>query len=213
VFQPDGTLVRGFGSFGEGPGKFRDPINMTADSDGNVWVLDDGAQTVDKFDAQGAPLWIVGGDGETDPDLLGHHHRGSFDSAGRYWVSNDDNGRVVALDADGHKVDAYGGTGTSLGQFQGTVSVTFDAADNAYVQECSGTRLQVLDQGHHVIGVLDAPAGLPFGTAYVFGPDGLLYAIAGGDHCGGPALTGADAASILVFQVTLPGQTPAQSPS
>jgi hypothetical protein len=52
-----------------------------------------------------------------------------------------------------------------------------------------------------------------FRAWYVFGPDGLLHAIAGGDHCGGPPPTGADAASILVFEVTLPGQTPGQSPS
>jgi sugar lactone lactonase YvrE len=213
VFQPDGTLVRAFGGFGTGPGQFRDPINMTLDRAGNVYLIDDGAQTIIKLTPDGTPEWTVGGPDEPDPDLAGYHHRGAFDSAGVYWLTNDENGRVVALDADGSKVDAFGGLGTEPGQFQGTVSVVFDANDNAYVDECSDTRLQVLDPSHQVIGVLDAPDGMPFGSAYTFGPDGRLYAIAGGDHCAGTAPTGADAAAILVYQVTLPEAAPGQSPS
>ena len=57
---------------------------------------------------------------------------------------------------------------------------------------------------------------LPPAVAMVRGPSRagcLLYAIAGGDHCGGPAVTGPDAASTLVMSVTLPEQTPDQSPS
>jgi sugar lactone lactonase YvrE len=202
VFEPDGTLVRGFGSFGDGPGQFRDPMSMTVDDAGNVYVIDDGTQTVQKLDPAGNLLWTIGGPDEADPDLAGYHHTGSFDSQGRYWITNDSNGRVVALDPnDGSKVDAYGGLGTGLGQFQGTVSVRFDTADNAYVQECSDTRLQVLDPDHDVIGVLDAPDGLPFGSSPAFGPDGLLYAIAGGDHCAGKVP--ANAADILVMRITL----------
>jgi hypothetical protein len=64
-----------------------------------------------------------------------------------------------------------------------------------------------------VIGVLDAPDGVPFGDSYAFGPDGRLSVIAGGDHCAGTAPTGADAAAILVYQVTLPEAASGQSPS
>jgi hypothetical protein len=63
-------------------------------------------------------------------------------------VTNDETGRVVALDADGRTVDAFGGLGAGPGQFQGTDSVVFDANDNAYVDGCSDTRLQVLDPSH-----------------------------------------------------------------
>jgi sugar lactone lactonase YvrE len=206
VFQPDGTFVRQFGSFGTGPGQFQDPMNMNVDGNGNIYLIDDQAQGVNKLDPNGTPIWSVGGPNETDPDLAGYHHRGSFDPAGVYWITNDGNGRVVGLDADGKKVDAYGGNGTEIGQFQGTFSVVFDAAGNAYVDECSDTRLQVLDPQHQVIGVLDSPGGMPFGNSYTIGPDGRLYAISGGDHCAGTAPTGAAAANILVYQVALPQQ-------
>ena len=204
VFQPDGTFVRQFGSFGDGPGQFLDPMGVAVDTSGDVAVIDDGAQTVSMFDPTGAVLWSIGGSGETDPDLVGHHHRGEFDSQGRLWLTNDDNSRVVALDQDGHKVDAYGVSGTGPGQFEGTSSVTFDASDNAYVDECSAKRLQVLDPQHQVLGVLSAPDGLPFGDSYAFGSDGLLYAIVGGDHCAGTAPSGSATADILVMKVTLP---------
>jgi outer membrane protein assembly factor BamB len=208
VFQPDGTFVRHFGSFGTAPGQFMDPINLTVDPSGDVYLIDDAAQTVNKLDAHGTLIWSVGGPHETDPDLQGHHHRGSFDPAGVYWITNDDNGRVVGIDPDGKKVAAYGGLGTELGEFQGTDSVVFDAAGNAYVDECADTRLQVLNPQHDVIGVLDAPDGMPFGYSYTFGPDGRMYAISGSDHCAGGdrAPTGTDAAKVFVFQVALPPQ-------
>lgn len=204
VFQPDGTFVRQFGSFSAGPGQFQDPMDVAVDASGNVAVIDDAAETVSLFDPTGTPLWTIGGSGETDPDLIGHHHRGEYDSQGRLWLPNDDNSRVVALGANGKKVDAFGGPGTGPGQFEGAFSVAFDASDNAYVDECSGKRLQVLDPQDQVIGTLNAPDGLPFGKSYVFGPDGLLYALAGGDHCAGAIPSGSVPADILVMKVALP---------
>jgi outer membrane protein assembly factor BamB len=204
VFQPDGTFVRQFGSFGNGPGQFLDPMDVAVDGSGDVVVIDDAAETVSMFDASGPVLWTIGGSGETDPDLIGHHHRGEFDSQGRYWLTNDDNSRAVAIDHEGHKVDAFGAAGTGSGQFEGTTSMAFDASDNAYVDECSDKRLQVLDPAHQVIGALTAPGGLPFGDSYAFGPDGLLYAIVGGNHCAGSAPRGSATADILVMRATLP---------
>ena len=55
VFQPDRTFVRQFGSFGTGPGQFKDPINMTVDGHANVYLIDDGARTVNKLNSNGVP--------------------------------------------------------------------------------------------------------------------------------------------------------------
>ena len=203
VFKPDGTFVRQFGSYGDRPGQYLDPINIAVDTAGNVDVIDDGTQTISKVDAAGKVLWRIAGTAETDPDLKGFHHRGSFDSKGLLWITNDGNGRVVAIDGQGKKADAFGGRGSTDGLFQGTVSLAFDAAGNAFVDECSDKRLQAFDTHRQFLGAFDAPGGMPFGTAYVFGQDGLLYAIAGGDHCAGKAPSGAAAAAVLVYRVTL----------
>jgi len=207
VFQPDGTFVRQFGSFGSGPGQFLDPMRLAVDASGDVTVVDDAAQTVTMFSPANTPLWTIGGSAETDPDLTGYHQGGAFDSQGRLWLTNAGNPRVVAIDRDGHKVDAFGEPGAGPDQL-GTFSVTFDTSDNAYVDDCSDTRLQVFDPQHQLIGALNAPGGLPFGASYAFGTDGSLYAISGGNHCAGTVPSGSAAADILVMKVSLPAATP-----
>jgi hypothetical protein len=181
-----------------------DPMVVVVDRQSNAYVVDDAQQKLTKFDPTGAVQWTIDASSGPDPDLVGHIHRGAFDSQDHLWLTNDGNSRVVAIDADGHKVDAFGAHGTGPGQFEGTFSIAFDASGNAYVDECSDKRLQVLDPQHEVIGVFNAPGGLPFGDNYAVGRDGLLYAIAGGDHCAGTAPSGAAAADILVMQVALP---------
>jgi sugar lactone lactonase YvrE len=207
VFQPDGTFVRQFGSFGDGPGQFRDTINIAVDASGNVYVADDQRETVTEVDPTGTPVWTIGGPGASDPVLDGHHHRKAVDGQGRLWITEEECHCVIVVDGDGNKIATYGQDGTGIGQFPiGTAGIALDATGNAYLYECTGKRLQVLDPQGNVIGVMDAPNGMPFGTYYAFGSDNRLYAIAGGDHCAGgnTAPTGTDAANILVYQVALP---------
>ena len=54
VFTADGKYVRQFGGFGTGPGQFVTPFDLSVDSLGNVYVLDDDALTLSKFSPKGA---------------------------------------------------------------------------------------------------------------------------------------------------------------
>ncbi len=99
VFTADGAFVRQFGSFGETLGQFSFPFDLNADADGNVYVLDDGAENLQKFDPSGKEVWIASR--LTDSRLNGHGHTAAFDPQGRIVVSNDDNGIVVYLDPSG----------------------------------------------------------------------------------------------------------------
>jgi outer membrane protein assembly factor BamB len=201
VFRPDGQFVRSIGSFGQGPGRFVLLFNMLVDPAGDVFVVDDSEETVQKFDPSGKFVWMIGGSGETDPDLVGHFHVGGFDSKGRLWLGNDDLGRLVAIDVAGHKVDAFGEPGNGPGHVANVCSIAIDGNDNAYVNECSGTRLRVFDPHHRLIGEWSDPQDLPFGFPYVFGPDHRLYAIAGNDRAAaGPPQT--SPAEILVMTVS-----------
>ena len=52
-FAGDRTFLRAWGTVGNGPGQFNDPVGLAVDSDGNVHVLDDVRRVIDTFDADG----------------------------------------------------------------------------------------------------------------------------------------------------------------
>jgi outer membrane protein assembly factor BamB len=204
VFQADGTFVRHIGSFGDGPGQFLAPLEVFLDGAGHVYVVDDVRQTVSRFDPTGALLWELGGEDETDPDLVGYHHGGSVDSDGRIWLTIDGPPRVIAVDAaSGRKLELFGARGDGPGEFSiGPCAVDLDDLDRAYVIDCSDRRLNVFDADNQPIARWEAPAGLPFGLSYAFGPDGVIYAVAGGNRADGGTVESPD--TIVVIEVDLP---------
>jgi DNA-binding beta-propeller fold protein YncE len=192
VFTPRGRFASQFGSFGSGKGQFLRPFDLVADDHGNVYIVDDQAETLSKFSPAGKVVWRIGG-GSGDPDLNGHFHLASIDAHGRLVVVNDDRKRVLYIDPGGHKVDAFSPDAAAFPD--GNVcEATVDAAGNTYVSGCgpnpAGPTL-VYNPAHQLI------ATWP-GTTYslvkspAFGPDGEVFALA------------ADG-TILKLHVTLPG--------
>jgi sugar lactone lactonase YvrE len=53
IFSSDGTFIRSFGRFGEGPGEFRTPHGLAFDSQGRLFVADRGNNRIQLFDQQG----------------------------------------------------------------------------------------------------------------------------------------------------------------
>jgi hypothetical protein len=187
VFTAGGRFLRQFGKR-----QFLQPFDLVVDDAGDVYVVDDGAETLSKFSPAGKTIWTVGG-ASTDPGLIGHFHVTSIDSHGRLVVVNDDARMILYIDASGHKVDAF--SPSTSGSPTGSVcEATVDAAGNTYVSGCgpqpTGPTL-VYDRAHRLI------ARWP-GTTYslvrspVFGPHGEVFALA-------------TDGSILRLHVTLPG--------
>ena len=181
VFEPDGTFIRHVGSFGDEPGQFLLPFEVMTDAVGDVYVMDDLHQSFSKFDASGAFAWRS--DPRVDPDLSGHFHRGAADAEGRMWLTNDDTDLVMAFDERGRVVDAFD-VRAEADQFVedrfGPCGLALDDAGNAFVIECFTRAIAVFDPQHRLIGAWAEADGLPFGSAYAFGPDRRLYATAGG---------------------------------
>ena len=84
----------------------------------------------------------------------------------------------------------------------GSCQIALDGAGNAYVLGLLQPDMAVFDPEHRLIGAWTGPEALPFGSAYAFGPDGRLYALAGGDRADGGTVDQPDA--ILVMEVALP---------
>ena len=191
VFQPDGTFVRKFGSFGAGGGQFVRPYQLNADADGNVYVLDAGSFTLSKFDRDGAFVARFGGGAGGLPESQALDHGVAIDGEGRLVLTDDAAAQVLILDRDGRLVDDFGERGRAPGQFQAPCAVDVDRDGNFYVYDCETRLAQVFDRDHRLLGASGPSQGLEFEGWYDFGPDGRLYAIGAED-------------SILVIEVGLP---------
>jgi DNA-binding beta-propeller fold protein YncE len=55
-FSSDGTFIKSFGQFGEGPGQFRTPHGMAFDAEGRLYVADRGNSRIQVFDQEGTFL-------------------------------------------------------------------------------------------------------------------------------------------------------------
>jgi DNA-binding beta-propeller fold protein YncE len=136
VFRPDGTFLRAFGSLGAEPGQFTIPFDLNVDAAGDVYVIDDGAERITKFDTTGSPVWTA--DHSTDPRLLGHAHTAAFDSAGRLVVAIDDTAIIARLDPEtGRVIDTLPGGGCES---------AVDGWDRIYVIDCVTGAVRVLDE-------------------------------------------------------------------
>lgn len=100
-FNPNGQLLLQFGSYGDGPGQFKDPGGLAVDSSGNIYVADTGNHRVQKFDATGQFLlqWnsYLGATFQSNsPQDL------ALDSEGYVYVADPFNGFVVKFDSSGN---------------------------------------------------------------------------------------------------------------
>jgi DNA-binding beta-propeller fold protein YncE len=165
-------------------------------------VIDDLQQTVSKFSSSGVFEWRL--DPQSDPDLVGYYHGGGVDQAGDVWLTNDGNGLVLAFDADGNKLETWDTSAAAPGlDMLHPCRVVLDAAGNAYVFDCETPVLAVFDPEHRLIANWTMePGSVPFGFNYRFGPDGRLYALAGGDRAAHGTVDQPD--TILVMDVALP---------
>ncbi|MET0773756.1 MAG: PQQ-binding-like beta-propeller repeat protein [Candidatus Limnocylindrales bacterium] len=207
VFQPDGTFVRHIGSFGDLPGQFLRPFEVMTDSVGNVYVMDDVQRSLSKFDASGAFEWRTGA--RTDPAVSGYFHRGAVDGQSRVWLTDDGTQRVVAMDDQGRTVESFDVREELDARHLtpdgfGPCGVALDGTGDIFVIECFERAMAVFDPRHHLVGARAEPDGLPFRSAYAFGPDGRLYAVAAAAR--GRPVAPRDA--ILVMTVATPASPP-----
>lgn len=187
-FDRNGTFVReiGAGLYGL---EFAHTVRV--DKDDNLWAVDEGSNTVIKFNPEGRVVMVIGRRpeavaGAVDSTLpaapaekyrLGRPTDVTFDAQGNIFISDGyTNHRVVKYDRNGRFVKAVGGStrGSATSQFNTPHSITSDAQGNIYVGDRGNARVQVFDNDLVLRAVYDN-VGNPWAVCVSPGPHQYLY--------------------------------------
>ena len=166
----------------------------------NVWMTDEGANMVVKFNPQGMVSMVLGRKTEAIDYLERFTERGEKDEV-RYpagnpgtfnrptdvtWDTEDNifvsdgynNSRVAKMTKDGKWVKALGTRGAAPNQFNTPHAITSDARGNIYVADRGNRRIQVFDPNLTPVRIIDnvgAPWSVctsPAPNQYLFSGDG-----------------------------------------
>ena len=150
-FDASGKLLKTFGA-----GLFMVPHKMTVDSEGFLWMADNGAHVVMKLDQTGKVLMTLGRKGEPGPGL------DQFDAPtevavapnGDIFVSDGHSGggmatgnaRIMRFDRSGKFIKTWGRKGVGPGEFDVIHSLAFDSRGRLFVADRQNNRIQIFDQ-------------------------------------------------------------------
>ena len=127
VFTPDGELLDGFGSLGDGAGQFSLPWGLTVAPDGFLYVADWQNDRVQKLTTGGEFIASFGSSGRGDGQLF-KPSGVAVDADGCVYVSDWGNERVVIFDADGGLVQTIRGDATDSKWAEAFLSINREEA-------------------------------------------------------------------------------------
>ncbi len=174
------TQIFQFGSLGSGSGQFRMPHGIAVDSQGHVWVADEGNYRVQVFDSTGHFLFKVGSQGSGPGQIVGDMRGVTADLAHKWiYVVDARGGFVDKFNESGTFMLRFGSIGTGNGQFEdGGRGVTVDGSGNVWVGDLGNFRAQVFSSaGQFLFAVPAVPAPPPVGGFN--GPRGVAVDAAG----------------------------------
>ncbi|WHZ02354.1 6-bladed beta-propeller [Neobacillus sp. YX16] len=146
VFDMKGKLLLEIGKHGTNDGEFNAPNGITADEEGNIYVVDTGNQRVQIFDKKGKFVKIINGSNNGKGESIFVNPRGiGFDSRGIMYVVSNLTHVVYGFDKDGKKVFQMGGMGEQNGQFYLPNGLFVDQNDNVFITDTVNLRVQVFN--------------------------------------------------------------------
>jgi hypothetical protein len=159
-FDQNGNYVR---EIGEGIYGFEFAHSVRVDPEDNIWTVDEGTNTVIKFNPAGRVVMVLGRRPEAvagavatpagpappaEKYLFGRPTDVAWDPQGNIFVSDGYvNHRVVKYDRNGRFLKQVGSEkpGSEPGQFSTPHGIAVDAKGNVYVADRANNRMQVLD--------------------------------------------------------------------
>jgi len=169
---------------------------VRVDRQDNVWMTDEGANMIVKFNPQGHVLMVLGRKteaidylerfterGEKDENRFPAGNMGTFNRPtdvtwnpqGDIFVSDGyNNSRVVKIAKDGTWVKAVGTRGAGPNQFNTPHAITSDSKGNIYVADRGNRRIQVFDSDLNAVKTI-ANVGAPWSVCMSPGPTQYLF--------------------------------------
>jgi hypothetical protein len=169
-----------FGSTGSGNGQLNSPQGVATDSSGNVYVIDEGNNRVEKFSSTGAYItqWGTYGNGNGQFEYA---YAIATNSSGNVYVADAGNYRIQEFSSTGAYITQWGTYGNGNGQFYDAEALAVNASGNVYVvdpslntvQEFTGTGTYITQWGSSGSG--NGQFSNPYGVAV--GNNGNVYVV------------------------------------
>ena len=188
-FDQNGTFVR---EIGHGVYGFAMAHAVRVDPQDNLWVVDEGTDTVMKFNPEGRITMVMGRRPEAiegfletaapgvapapaQPYKFGRPTDVAWDKDGNIFISDGyTNSRVVKYDKNGKFIRAVGSRGTDPSQLNTPHGIAVDATGNVYVADRGNSRIQVFSSDLTLRAIYDH-VGSPWAVCITPGPHQYLY--------------------------------------
>ncbi|HET7485276.1 MAG TPA: 6-bladed beta-propeller [Solirubrobacterales bacterium] len=150
-FTPKGEFIRTFGSQGTGTGQFKNPSDLTFDSEGNLWVVDSINDRIQVFSAEGTYLGKFGTPGANEGQF--DTPKGiAIDGEGNVWIADRANDRLqrwqiprYALVHSSIYASSFAGSGNAGGEFKHPGGVALDSEDRLWIADEQNNRIEEFD--------------------------------------------------------------------
>jgi tripartite motif-containing protein 2/3/tripartite motif-containing protein 71 len=139
ILRPDLTFFKTFGKKGNGEGQFQQPLGVTCDSTGKIYVADSGNHRIQVFTDEGKFLRIFGQSrGDLDKPVSV-----AVDTSDLVYVSDSGNNRITLYTSEGQLVTSFGKRGVGPGAFKCPHGIAVDQSGVLYVCDNENNRLQI----------------------------------------------------------------------
>lgn len=118
--------------------RFRNPVDITFDNEGNYYIAGFGTSNIVKFNANGEAIanWKGSFTKKIDkPVALGY-------SQNRIFVADFGRDEILIFDLKGKLLQSVGGPGSEPGKFHGPAGISFDETGSFYVSDSGNNRIQ-----------------------------------------------------------------------
>lgn len=163
---------------------------LRVDAQDNIWVIDEGANSIIKFNPEGRVTMVLGRRigfpyngmepavkelNPAPPYIFNRPTDVAFDSAGNIFVADGyGNSRIVKYDKNGRFIKQVGSRGSGPSQFNLIHAIAVDAKGNVYGGSRSDQRILVFDNDLNYKTVYDH-VGAPWSLCITPGPHQYLY--------------------------------------